>query len=179
MKKIIFLLGLFFFYTSNHLSAQGNFWGSGYGHTLNIGLGLGYYDYVGNSMPVFHANYELDVAGDFTLAPFVTLYTYRHTYQGNSYRETVMPIGVKGTYYIDRLVRLSSDWDIYGAASVGLGFRRVSWDASYPGDEDDYPKGGPVRLDLHMGAEYHINPELGVFMDLSTGVSSFGLSIKI
>lgn len=177
MKKIFFVLFLGCLCMTT-LSAQRNTF-SGYGHTLNLGLGIGYYDYVGNSMPVLHANYEFDIANDVTLAPFVTFYSYRSHYGGYSYRETVMPIGVKGTYYIDRLIRLSSDWDIYGAGSLGFGFRRVSWDNSYPGDRDDYPKGGALRLDLHIGAEYHLNDDLGIFLDLSTGVSTFGFSFAL
>src|SRR4051812_23236376 len=73
-----------------------------YGKTLNLGLGIGYYGYVGRSLPVFHANYELNVAKDFTLAPFVTFYSFSNDYYwGNknypyryyTYRETVIPIG--------------------------------------------------------------------------------------
>jgi hypothetical protein len=36
--------------------------GEKYGKTLNLGVGIGYYRYIGNSTPVFHANLELDVA---------------------------------------------------------------------------------------------------------------------
>jgi hypothetical protein len=32
-------------------------------------------------------------------------------------------------------------------------------------------------LDLHLGAEYHLNNRVGLFLDLSTGVSTIGLAI--
>ena len=51
-----------------------------YGNTLNLGLGIGYYGYVGHSLPVFHINYELPVAKNFTLAPFLTFYSYSNDY---------------------------------------------------------------------------------------------------
>jgi len=49
-----------------------------FGHTLNIGLGIGgyagYYGYVGQSIPVLHLDYEFDVLRNFTLAPFINYY---------------------------------------------------------------------------------------------------------
>ena len=85
MKKRIFklvLLSLLMIFGTN-LSAQKRTTGSdSYGGTLNIGLGVGgyygYYNYVGRSLPVFHLNYEFDVARNFTLAPFVTFLSYRN-----------------------------------------------------------------------------------------------------
>jgi len=32
-------------------------------------------------------------------------------------------------------------------------------------------------LNIHIGAEYHINKKVGVFLDLSSGVSTIGLAI--
>src|SRR6185369_14599645 len=108
MKKII-LVSLFFLTAlSFKTSAQESSSGEKFGKTLNLGLGIGYYGYLGGSTPVFHLNYEFDVAKDFTIAPFVTFYTYKRSYYwgGNKnflpryyeYRETVIPIGAKGTY---------------------------------------------------------------------------------
>ncbi len=92
---------------------------STYGKTLNLGLGVGgyggYYKYAGRSIPVFHLDYEFDVAKDFTLAPFISFYNYSNEYYwGNNnypnqyytYNETVIPIGVKGTYYFDQILKI-------------------------------------------------------------------------
>lgn len=72
-----------------------------YGNKLNIGFGLGYTDYY-SSLSVVQLNYELDAGRNFTLAPFITFYNYHYGY--NTYRETIVPIGVKGYYYFDELL---------------------------------------------------------------------------
>ena len=55
-----------------------------YGKTLNLGLGVGgysgYYGHVGRSLPVFHVDYELDVAKNFTVAPFINIYSFSNSY---------------------------------------------------------------------------------------------------
>jgi hypothetical protein len=182
MKK--FILTLFFLAAlSYNASAQGE----NYGKTLNLGLGIGYYGYIGGSTPVFHLNYEFDVSKDFTLAPFITFYSFRRNYYwgGNknfppnyyTYRETVIPIGAKGTYYFDDLLEANSKWDFYLAASLGFAIVTSSWDEGYDGDRDVYRRNSNLYLDLHVGAEYHFNDNLGAFLDLSTGVSTIGLAI--
>ena len=144
-----------------------------YGNTFNIGLGLGYYGYVHQSIPVIHANYEFDVAGNFTLAPFITVFSYRDNY----YRQSVVPVGVKGSYYFDQLVDADSKWDFYLAGSLGFAIRSTTWDNGYNGQTNNDVGAGPLYLDLHIGTEYHFNRKLGAFLDLSTGVSTIGLSI--
>jgi hypothetical protein len=155
-----------------------------YGKTLNFGIGIGYYGYVGHSMPVLHFNYEFDAAKNFTLAPFISVYSYRNYYWvGNkkynnyyAYRETVLPIGVKGTYYFDSILNADSKWDFYLAGSLGFAIRNVQWHDDYDGDHNIYRGAHPLYLDLHLGAEYHINNKLGLFLDLSSGTSTLGLA---
>lgn len=157
-----------------------------YGKTLNLGLGIGYYGYVGRSIPVLHLNYEFDAAKNFTLAPFITFYSYSNDYYyGNSnqgyryysYRETVIPLGVKGSYYFDNLLKANSKWDFYLAGSLGFAIVRASWDNDYNGDRNVYRGASPLFLDIHVGTEYHFNDRFGAFLDLSSGVSTIGLSI--
>lgn len=173
MKKFITLLMLLGLV---HFSSQAQ---STYGKTLNVGVGIGYYGYLDHSLPVLHFNYELDAAKNFTLAPFLSFYSYRHGYNKRygyyHYRETVVPVGVKGTYYFDRILNADSKWDFYLAGSLGFAIRRVQWHDDY--DDDHYYRGHtPLYLDLHLGTEYHLNSNIGLFLDLSTGVSTFGLS---
>lgn len=152
-----------------------------YGNTFNIGLGLGYYGYLdGVSTPFILGNYEFDVARQFTLAPFAGFASFRSArYYGDHYyyRETVIPVGIKGTYYFDRLLGAGPDWDFYLAGSLGANITRVVWDDGYAGDRSVYRSGSPIYLDLHIGSEYHFNKRLGMFLDLSTGVSSIGLAV--
>jgi hypothetical protein len=185
MRKIILLTILFVSAIQLNTHAQET-----YGGTLNLALGVGgysgYYKYAGRSLPVFHVNYELGVARNFTLAPFLSLYTFRDEYYwGNdsnpdryySYRETVIPVGVKGAYYFDALLNATSPWDFYLAGSLGLAIVNSHWEDGYNGDKNYYHRGSRVFLDLHIGAEYHLNKRFGIFVDLSSGVSTLGLAI--
>ncbi|MGV3503716.1 MAG: hypothetical protein ACO1O1_08400 [Adhaeribacter sp.] len=173
MKKFITFMLLL---TLAHFSSQAQ---STYGKTLNVGVGIGYYGYLNHSLPVLHFNYELDAAKNFTLAPFISIYSYRHGYNRKrgyyDYRETVVPIGVKGTYYFDSILKANPKWDFYLAGSLGFAIRSVRWHDDYPGDHY-YRASSPLYLDLHLGTEYHLNSNIGLFLDLSTGVSTFGLS---
>lgn len=188
MKKILIVTLTLLLASVAHFTGNAQ---SPYGKTLNLGLGVGgysgYYKYAGRSVPVFHINYEFDVAKDFTLAPFISFYTYSNEYYwGNnnnpnqyySYNETVVPIGLKGTYYFDELLKANNKWDFYLGASLGFALVNSSWEAGYQGDEKYFNnKGNSVFLDLHIGAEYHFNNRLGAFLDLSSGVSTIGLAI--
>ncbi len=187
MKTRIITLALLFFliFAGANLSAQNKTYSGDYGGTLNLGIGIGgysgYYGYIGRTMPIFHINYEFDVAKNFTLAPFISFSTYRNQYNWKNnyyyYHETIIPIGVKGTYYFDEILRANSNWDFYLAGSLGFAVRRSSWDNGYDGDRNYYRDGNPLFLDLHIGTEYHLSNRVGLFLDLSTGVSTIGLAI--
>jgi phospholipase C len=189
MKKII-TLSLLILSVAN-IVAQDKTGYEKYGKTLNMGIGIGYYGNVNHSLPVATINYEFDVAKNFTLAPFAGIYSYQNYYYwGNpskpkwdpsyrqySYRETVVPIGVKGSYYFDQLLKAGSKWDFYAAGSLGFVIRNVVWEDNYSGDRNAYQSSSPIYLDVHVGTEYHINQKMGLFLDLSTGVSTFGLAV--
>jgi hypothetical protein len=176
MKKTIIAFLFLLMMAVPNLSAQRGNYGETYGNTLNIGLGIGgyggYYGYIGRSVPVINLNYEFDVLRNFTLAPSLTFLTY----QDNYYHETVIPIAVKGTYYFDQLLNANSHWDFYGAGSLGFAIVSSSWDNGYTGDRNYYQGGDPFFFDLHIGTEYHITRGIGIFLDLSTGVSTVGLA---
>ncbi|MES2681440.1 MAG: hypothetical protein V4635_16205 [Bacteroidota bacterium] len=155
-----------------------------FGNALNIGLGVGYYGYY-YAAPALNINYEFDVFKNFTLAPFAGISSYRHyrywgdhnhyPYRNYYYRETIIPIGVKGSYYFDELFKAGEKWDFYGALSLGVAFRTVRWDNDYYGDREVRTYASPLFGSLHIGTEYHINTRTGLFLDLSTGYSTIGL----
>src|SRR5687767_6988128 len=149
--------------TSFHSYAQET-----YGNSLNLGLGVagyaGYYRYVGHPLPVFHIDYELGVARNFSLAPFANMYTSSGRYYwGNdtypadyyTYREVVIPVGIKGTYYFDALFQAGTKWDFYAAGSLGFSIVSRQWESGYYGDKNHFHRGVPLFLDAHIGAEYH------------------------
>ena len=182
MKLLTYTFFFFLIIIGAKVSAQHSDNGEKYGGTLNLGLGLGYYNYVGYSMPVLHADYELSVAKNFTLAPFISFYSYRTDYYHQNstryyYHETVIPIGVKGSYYFDDLLQANPKWDFYLAGSLGFAIINSSWDDGYTGDRNVSRGARPLYLDVHAGTEYHFNNRIGAFLDLSTGVSTVGLAI--
>ncbi|HEY0030146.1 MAG TPA: hypothetical protein VGC65_05265 [Bacteroidia bacterium] len=191
MKKIIIISIALLGMLSTKMNAQDKPAAEKYGNTLNLGAGIGYYGYLHQTLPVASINYEFDIARNFTLAPFIGVYSYRNYYYwGNpdkpyydesyrkySYRVTAVPVGVKGTYYFDQLFRANSRWDFYAAGSVGFVFRKVTWENGYYGDRHVYHSASPLYLDAHIGAEFHMTEKAGLFLDLSTGVSTFGLAI--
>ncbi len=157
-----------------------------YGNTLNAGLGIGYYGYIGHSIPVLHLNYEFNAAKNFTLAPFISFFAYsnynfwgviNNPKKNYYYHQTVVPIGIKGSYYFDQLLNASSNWDFYMAGSVGFAFRSTVWNSNYQGNRTLSNGNSGLFLSIHFGTEYHLNERLGIFLDLSTGISTAGISI--
>lgn len=178
MKKIIATCLLLLSLQQNLLAQET------YGKTFNIGLGLGYYG-VG-SAPALHLNYEFDVFKNFTLAPFITLqsrrtyyYDYdkvRGGYRNYYYRETYIPLGAKGTYYFDEIFEAGEKWDFWAAASLGFAIRSARWeDSNYSNNSVSSPS--PLYASLHIGTELHLSPKAGLFLDVSTGLSTFGLAL--
>lgn len=105
-------------------------------------------------MPVLHLNYELDVLRNLTLAPFVSFYTYtkgyywgdnnnNYPYKDYYYREMVIPVGIKSTYYFDDLLRASDKWDFYVGGSLGYAIVLTFWDNDYYGDRNIYRHANP------------------------------------
>jgi hypothetical protein len=187
--KTFTIITLFLFMTAGkQIAAQETTSGERYGHSLNLGAGIGYYGYSGLTLPVVHINYEFDVAKNFTLAPFITYYSYHSNYYwGNknypyrdySYTRTAIPIGVKGTYYFDQLLNANSKWDFYLGASLGFVIRKTVWEDGYYGETNVQRGASGLYLDGHIGTEYHLNRKFGLFLDLSSAISTFGLAIHL
>ncbi len=165
--------------------------GEQYGKTLNFGLGSSWYGHYRVPVNMLHLNYEFDVAKQVTIAPFISYYIHnyggyyahpRFSYRTYRYYETLIPIGVKGNFYLDDAIHLNKQWDMYLGASLGAGIIRTSRTVVYDNDKYVYRNvyGGttPLFLDIHLGGRYHINERVGVFLDLSTAISSIGLSFK-
>jgi hypothetical protein len=130
-------------------------------------------------LPILHRK-------NFTLASFVTIYTYEKDYYWDNknypskyyfYRVTVIPIGVKGTYYFDQILNANSKWDFYASCSAGFDIRNVNWESDFYGDKSIEHGSSGLYLDIHIGSEYHLNNKLGLFLDLSSGISTLGLAV--
>ncbi len=190
MKKTILILLVFLTFLQQDIFAQQTTPVKKYGKTLNAGFGIGgytgYYAYVKRTLFIFHLDYEFDIAQNFTLAPFVNFYTYRDGYYWGSniytiknyyFHETVIPVGIKAAYYFDQWIKANPRWDFYVAASVGFSHEASVWDKNYHGDPNYYRKASPLFLDGEVGAEYRFNKLCGVFLEISSGASTIGVSI--
>lgn len=177
MKTLKLSILLTFLFAVSGLFAQRSDNSENHGNALNLGIGVGgysgYYHYVGRTLPVIGANYEISVAPNLTIAPFVTFYTYRN--EDKHYRESIIPLGLKGTFYLDRLINANSDWDFYLAGSAGFAIIRSYWDDGYSGNTY-YHNVSPLFLDVHAGTEYHLSKDVGFFLDISSGVSTLGIA---
>lgn len=175
MKTLKLIAILFFLATSSGAQAQEKF-----GNSLNLGFGIGYYGYLGGTLPVVMLNYEFDVAPSFTLAPFVGFYKSSRKYRWEKndyyYRETVIPVGLKATYYFDNLLNATDKWDFYLAGSLGYSMVFARWDDGYYGDANYYRGASPLYADLHIGTEFYASQKIGIFLDLSSGVSTLGIA---
>jgi hypothetical protein len=180
MKRILTIITLILgaFLSITEAQAQENY------RALNLGFGIGghsgYSRYAARPVPVFNINYEFDVAKNFTLAPFMSFYTYSDNYYWSNdnytYRETVIPVGLKGSYYFDELLEANSKWDFYAAASLGFAIVNSRWEAGYDGDKNYFNRERAVFADLHAGAQYNFSRKTGVYLDLSSGISTIGLA---
>jgi hypothetical protein len=191
MKKLLFIAFTLLTISISNVSAQRGGGQEKFGNTLNLGAGVGYYGYIAGIAPAVSANYEIDLVKNVTLAPFVAFWTYRSNdyyyynpadpAQSNyySYTETVIPFGVKGSYYFDDLLNLPSKFDLYAAASAGFIIRARHWQNGYAGDKYYGRNYSPLYIDAHAGGEYHFNKKIGFYVDLSTGLSTVGIALHL
>lgn len=173
MKKLALLLFPMLFVSV--IKAQERF-----GNTLNVGAGIGYYGY----SPSISANYEFGLFRNFTLAPFASVVTYKnYRYWGNEfnpyknyyYRETIIPFGLKTCYYFDEWLKAGDRWDFYLGASFGIAYHNTVWEHGYEGNRVVRRFNMPFYASLHLGSECHLTETFGIYLDLSTGLSTFGL----
>jgi len=145
--------------------------GETFGNTLNLGLGLGYGGIGGGPGLLF--KYEFGLAKNFTLAPFIGF----RSYDGGYYTHTLVPIGAKGTYYFDELLKAPAEWDFYLAASLGYSVNSISYRSSYVGPQNI--DNTYLFLTGHIGAEYHVSKKVGIFLDLGSGLSTIGVALHM
>jgi|TARA_R110000737_G_scaffold21837_2_gene40378 hypothetical protein len=176
MKKLILLLSLVFLTTE--LVAQEK-----YGKTLNFGGGLSYSRYAPLPIPALNLNYEFDIAPNTTLGPYLSILhhnDYGYNYLGKKYKysNTIVPVGVKSYYYFDGLFNWDKRFDVYAGLAVGFNIAFGRWENGYNGPVYN-PTYNPFYAQLHAGGEYHFKDNLGVYVDLSTGLSTVGLAFHL
>jgi hypothetical protein len=176
MKKLVLIITLAI--VSTYANAQEK-----YGKTANLGGGLSYSRYAPLPIPALNFNFEFDIAPNTTLGPFASILHYTdpgYFYNGKKYKysNTVIPVGVKSYYYFDGLFNWDKRFDVYAGLAVGFNIAFGRWENGYNGPVYS-PNYSPFYGELHAGAEYHFRENIGVYVDLSTGLSTVGLAFHL
>lgn len=158
---------------------------------LNVGLGLGFYDYGyfgsrSSSFPALTANYEIGFHKYFGVGPYIGYKSWNYEYVGDSYGFSLLSVGARGSFHYSSLLNEALDMDIddqkldlYVVLILGLEFQ------TYTGDYGPYfddntniePRFGPS-----LGARYYFNRNVGVFAEGGRGAFSWltiGASFKM
>jgi hypothetical protein len=138
MKKIIFtlLFGGLLFGFSGSAFAQEN-----HGGALNAFVKFGSDSRIG-------ANYEIQVAKNFTVAPEVVI----------PFDFDYFVLGARADYYFDSLLKLPTEWDIYAGVDTGI----------IVNGEDSFD------INIHAGVEYKFTEHWGILGEFGGGTSSTG-----
>ncbi len=109
------------------------------------------------------ASYEFPVHKDISVAP----------YAGTGFELNWLSLGVKGNYYFDSLLNLSSEWDVYGGVNSGYAIGLNNKDES-----DSFNMG------LHVGGRWFWNDKWGLYLEFGSGnttkgIGSIGVTMKL
>jgi hypothetical protein len=186
LKKAASLMLTSFSFICSSFTAQEISPSEKYGNTLNAGMGCGYFAYIGYATSVFHLDFEIALDKNLTIAPSLMIYSYQksilwgdqdHLTRNYNYGETVLPMGIKVTYYFDQLLKAGLKWDFYSSGTLGFILRSTKWERGYKGQININPGTGPLYIDFHLGSEYHLTKVMGIYLDVSLNVATFGTSI--
>ncbi|SKC89365.1 outer membrane beta-barrel protein [Ohtaekwangia koreensis] len=151
---------------------------------LSPNLGLGYY-YAGSGLAV-----TLGVNGEYAFTDEIsgggyiayTRWTTDYGYQGNNYDYSYnfIDFGARASYHFAKLLRVSNKkFDPYAGAFLGFVTSSYSHDGNgVVGYDDNY--GSDLRPGIFAGARYFFQPNIGVFGEVSIGLTpiSGGVTFK-
>jgi hypothetical protein len=140
---------------------------------LNLGVGLN--SYYGGGFPL-GASFEVGITDEISVGAQIDYYSYGYDYGvGYNYRYTFIPVAVRGSYHVNKLLNLGNDKiDLYGG--LALGYYISSYTSSYTGPYSD-GFGGKVLFGAHVGGRYYFKPNIGGFAELGYGVASLKLGV--
>ena len=154
---------------------------------LGAGFSISYaYDYPFSrslSIPPMTAYLELGIHEYVTVGPFVAISRWEYTNRMRSF----LTIGGRGSFHLTPFINDWFDaeidereWDIYGAAATGLGFR------SYGADEHHEESGFGSNVRFYIGpfagVRYYLSEQTAVYTELGygpLGALSFGVSVDL
>lgn len=155
--------------SSGHKSASsGNYAGV---NNLNLGF-VTYWSY--NGSLAFQADYEFNLARDFTFGPSLGYAGYSDNY----YKYSNFSVGARFRWYADRVLNITHPkWDVFANGDIGFSI----WNSKYTGPGTD-PKTSsstsPLWIGLGIGGKFHFNEKIGLQLIIGSGAQigiHFGL----
>lgn len=146
---------------------------------LNAGIGLS--SYYGGGLPI-GASFEVGVTDEISVGAQIDYYSWSYNYGylglNDRYRYTFIPVAVRGSYHVNKLLNLNNDKvDLYGGLALGYYISSFSYNGASPGYVYDNSYGNRVLFGLHLGGRYYFKPNLGAFAELGYGVSALKLGV--
>jgi hypothetical protein len=140
---------------------------------LNLGVGLG--AYYGGGLPL-GGSFEVGITDEISVGAQADFYTWGYNYGGGyDYRYTFIPVAVRGSYHVNKLLNLGNDKvDLYGGLQLGYTIASYSGSA-FSGFINNY--GGGVLFGAHLGGRYYFKPKLGAFGELGYGAAALKIGI--
>jgi len=180
MKKKIVLAAVIVFslLMNNNLSAQepskfNDVTGTNF---VNAGIGIGSYGLYGTGGLPLTASFEHGLSKNIS-AGLEAGYIQRKYVDGWKY--SYFMIGVRASYHFNELLKVTDPkLDVYGGA--GLLYRHFK--IKYTGEWNEYygkATDGDVTVDLHAGARYLFNNNLGAFAEVGYGISPLKLGVSL
>lgn len=110
---------------------------------------------------IIGVSYEIPMSSAITIAPAAS----------SNLDLSHLTIGVKANYYLDALIGLPSEWDVYAGANLGYALAI------------DDNKESDLDFGLQVGGRYFWSPKWGVYLEagggkISSGTAGIGLTMK-
>ncbi len=144
---------------------------------LNVGIGLS--SYYGGGLPI-GASFEVGVTDEISVGAQIDYYSWNYNgyLGGYDYKYTFLPVAVRGSYHVNKLLNLNNDKiDLYGGLALGYYISRYSYNGPGGSSAFDNSYGNRVLFGLHLGGRYYFKPNLGAFAEVGYGVSALKLGV--
>ena len=119
---------------------------------LNAGVGLSSW-----GIPVY-VGLDVGVHEDISVGGELTLRSYNEKWKKEYYRHLIVGISGNGNYHFNRVLNISSDWDIY--AGLNLGFFIYNSPDEYPGS-----RSSGLGLGGQIGGRYYFSDKIGINLE--------------
>lgn len=164
LLTILFLSISYFGFAQDGKKSAGSGNYAGVGH-LNVGFQT-YWNY--SSSLGFQADYEFNLANDFTVGPSVSYSGWDNA----GYKYSVWGVGARFRWYADRVLQITHPkWDVFANGDIGFNIY------NYP-DYDQHKSYSPLWIGLGIGGKFHFNEKIGLQLIIGSG-AQLGLHIGL